>query len=114
MPCSRSGSMQPLDGRRVPRVRVPSEALAGVVNGWLANPHCRPSPPAKTGRAMTAALRISRCQRFGIRLAEERHRLEAVAAGGAAPQIGDAVRSAFEPFRRSDRLAALRARIFVR
>src|SRR3954452_15791647 len=55
----------------------------------------------------------SRRQGLWLGLGKERHRLELIAAGVAAPQIGDAVRPGLEPVRRRDRLAALRAGILV-
>jgi hypothetical protein len=45
---------------------------------------------------------------------EEGHRLEAIIACPALPEIGDAARAGFDPLRRGDRLAALGAGIFVR
>src|SRR6266436_2835502 len=51
----------------------------------------------------------SGCERLGLRIhhVEERHRLEPVVASPAAPEIGDAFRALLDPFRGSDRLAAL-------
>ena len=44
---------------------------------------------------------------------EKRHCFKPIAAGVTFPEIGGAVRPVLEPFRRGDRLAALRAGIFV-
>jgi hypothetical protein len=50
---------------------------------------------------------------LGILFPEVGHRLEAVVAGPAAPEIGRAARAVFNPFGGGDRLAALGAGIFV-
>jgi hypothetical protein len=53
-----------------------------------------------------------RRERFRLRMREESHRLEAIIAGPASPEIGGAARSGLNPFRSGDRLAALGAGIF--
>src|SRR5207248_9457179 len=70
------------------------------------------SPAEPAFRRLTCR-RPSGRDRFGLGfgLREIRHRLEAVAAGRATPQIGRTARTAFNPVRRDDRFAALSAGI---
>src|SRR5450759_2689847 len=51
-------------------------------------------------------------ERFGIGTLVIGHRLELVVTGLAMPEIGDAARTGFNPFRRGYRLATLGAGIF--
>jgi hypothetical protein len=111
-PASKATRAGHLPGGRGAICQNEAAPISVMLTRFLGANRCPPSDQVRGHASLEDAW--LRGERFRLRMREEGHRLEAVVAGPALPEIAHATRPRLDPFRNGDRFAALGAGIFPR